>query len=141
MKKIVFTLLTIVCGTALSFAQEQVINDPNAQVRNVSGFHAIKVGGAIDLYLSQSDKETVVVSASSEELRDKIQTVVEDGKLKIYVDEHWRWWKSMKNKKLKAYVSVKSLDKLEAAGASDVYLSGMLRSEDLIINLSGASDL
>ena len=41
-----------------SFAQnDKVINDNNAQKRNVKGFHAIRIGGGIDLYLSQGEEE------------------------------------------------------------------------------------
>ncbi len=42
-----------------------------AQVRKVSGFHAIKVSTGIKVYLSQGT-EAVAVSASKEEYRDKI---------------------------------------------------------------------
>ena len=38
-----------------SFAQGgKVIDDKNAQKRNVPGFHAVRISSGIDLYLSQS---------------------------------------------------------------------------------------
>ena len=45
-------------------AQRTVINDPNAEVRQVKGFHGIEVSNSINLYLSQGEEETVVVSAN-----------------------------------------------------------------------------
>lgn len=125
----------------LLLSQNQVINDPNVQVRNVSGFHSIRIGNAIDLYLTQSDNEAVAVSASSPEIRDKIMTVVENGELRIYIDDQSKWWHHINHKKMKAYVSVKTLSRLEAHGASDVYLNGLLKSDELSVNMSGASDL
>ncbi len=51
MKKLLFSLL--VTGLITTASAQKTINDPNAEKRNVSGFHAIEVGGGIDLYLSQ----------------------------------------------------------------------------------------
>ena len=83
MKKI-FSLIIAVLAISIVFAQK-TINDPNAEKRNVSGFHAIHIGGGVDLYLSQGN-EAVAVSASEPKYRDKIVTEVKDGILKIYVE-------------------------------------------------------
>ena len=140
MKK--FLVLFALASAVLVNAQAQkTINDPNVEVRNVSSFHAIRVSDAIDLYLSQSDNEVVAVSASEPKYRDRIKTSVENGVLKIWFDNDndWKLWNSDK-KKLKAYVSFKTLDKLTASGASDVRVDGTIKANSLTINLSGASD-
>jgi len=136
MKKIGLFLLMILPVALM--AQKQVINDDNAQPRSIGSFHAIKVNNAIDLYLSQSDEEALAVSAVKPEFRDRIKTVVEDGVLKITYDDDMRWWKG--NKKLKVYVSFKTLDKLTASGASDVIVSGTIKANELAISMNGASD-
>lgn len=140
MKK--FLLLLVSAAFVMSVQAQKTINDPNAEVRNVSGFHAIKVSSAIDLYLSQSGSEAVAVSASEDKYRDRIKTEVENGVLKIWFDNdgNWKLWNNG-NKKLKAYVSVRDLDRLTASGACDVFIDGVIRSNSLTINLSGASDL
>jgi hypothetical protein len=74
MKKIILSLLLIVAAFGSLFAQK-VINDGNAEKRNVSGFHGVEVGGGIDLYISQGD-EAVAVSASDVKYRDRIKTEV-----------------------------------------------------------------
>ncbi|HEX4849758.1 MAG TPA: head GIN domain-containing protein [Puia sp.] len=126
----------------LSYAQNSnVIKDNNAQVRNVKGFHAIHVSNGIDLYLSQGN-EAVAVSASNTDYRDKIKTEVEDGVLKIYIEHdgmHFNF--GWHNAKLKAYVSVATLDQLEASGGSDVYLQGSIKTNKLEVGLSGGSDM
>lgn len=121
------------------WAQKTVIDDPNAEVRAVRGYHAIEVSNAIDLYLSQGDQETVVVSAKETKWRDQIRTEVVDGVLKISLAKsNWSWTGS--NKKMKAYVSFTTLDKLTASGASDVYVDGAITGDHLDMYLSGASD-
>lgn len=139
MKK--FLLLLTVAALAGSVQAQKTINDPNAEVRNVSGFTSIKVSHAIDLYLSQGSSEAVAVSATEAKYRDRIKTSVEGGVLKIWFDndKDWKMWNTG-NKKLKAYVSFKTLEKLTASGASDVFVDGTIKSESLTINLSGASD-
>jgi Putative auto-transporter adhesin, head GIN domain len=137
MKKLLFVLTILVASVQLEAQKE--INDPNAQVRNVKGFHAIRVSSAIDLYLSQSNEEVVVVSAASTKYRDRIRTTVENGVLKIWYDEEgWKW--NTGNKKMKAYVSFVTLDKLVASGACDVRVTGTIKAESLDITISGASD-
>jgi len=127
-------------ASVFAYAQNsKVINDPNAQVRNIKGFHAIRVSHGIDLYLSQGD-EAVAISASDADTRNRIITEVENGVLKIYMENkgmHWDWG----NKKMKAYVSCKMLDDLDASGGSDVYTESTIKQEKLTIHLSGGSDL
>ena len=138
MKKLLFSLLSLLCVYAS--VGQKVINDPNVEVRNLSGFNAIKVSNAIDLFISQSNEETVAVSAINTEYRDKIKTTVENGVLKIWFDDEKKFWRNTGNKKLKAYVSFKTIDKITASGACDVSVSGIIKLNNLNLNLSGASD-
>jgi hypothetical protein len=136
------TVLSAVFLFAVAFTQAQnakVITDQNAQVRNLKGFHAIRVSHGIDLYLSQGE-EAVAVSASDVDTRNRILTEVENGVLRIYMENkglHWDWG----NRKMKAYVSFKILDELQASGGSDVFTESTIKQEKLSIHLSGGSDL
>jgi Putative auto-transporter adhesin, head GIN domain len=120
-------------------AQETVIQDANAELRPVKGFHGIRVSSAINLYLTQGPEEKVVVSAKDVKMRDRIKTEVVDGILIIRLEGSWKWW-HLGNSKLKAYVSFTSLDEITASGASDVYVDGVIAGDKLTLNLSGASD-
>ncbi|MES1198220.1 MAG: head GIN domain-containing protein [Chitinophagaceae bacterium] len=136
MKKIVALLLVMLSGIVI-FAQQ--VNDANAEVREAKNYHGISVSNAFDVYLSQGNTEAVAVSATESKYRDRIKVEVKDGILKVWYDNEGKWSKG--NKKLKAYISFKEIDKLTISGACDVFLSGTLKADDLTVNLSGASDL
>lgn len=138
MKRIIVLFAALVCLTSLS-VNGQSINDPNAEVRNARNFHGIAVSNAFDVYLSQGNEEAVAVSASDKSDRDMIKVEVKDGILHIGLDKGWKW--NSGNKKLKAYISFKQIDKLTVSGACDVFISGVLKANELTINQSGASDL
>ena len=121
-------------------AQNTIINDANAEKRNVPGFNGINVSSAIDIYLTQGNEDGIVVSASETKYRDRIKTEVKDGILTIWYDSNGLHW-ATGNKKMKAYISFKNINKLSASGASDVIINGTLKASDLDIRLSGASDM
>ncbi|MBO9201088.1 MULTISPECIES: head GIN domain-containing protein [Niastella] len=123
----------------LAIGQDKVIYDANAEKRTVGSFQGIRVSDGIDLYIMQGNEEGVVVSATEIAQRDKMRTVVENGELRIFLDAGimaWNW----KNRKLKAYVSVKTLNKLKATGGSDIIINGELKTDKLQLGLSGGSD-
>lgn len=121
--------------------QAQVIHDEMVKPRSVSSFRAIQVNGGIDLYLTQSNTESVAVSAKTAEWRDEIKTVVEDGVLIISPTSSDKFLQKLGNRDIKVYVSVKHLDKLIASGACDVRVSGAIKMDKLNVKMSGASDL
>jgi len=134
-------LLALFTGSTLfSLAQNpKMIDDRNAQKRNVQGFHAIEISSGIDLYLSQGGEEAVAVSASDIDARDRIITEVSGGTLRIYVENrgfNFSWH----NRHMKAYVSCRQMDQLTASGGSDVYIQDAIHAESLKMHLSGGSD-
>lgn len=138
MKKLAGVLL---CFVVLSTASSQsVIRDPNAQVRDVKDFHGIEVSNSIDLYLNQGGDEAVAVSAKDPKHIAQIITEVQDGILKIHLQNTGRLLFNTGNQKLKAYVSFKKIDKLSASGSSDIYVDGTIAGDNLAIRLSGSSD-
>ncbi len=138
MKKIFLFLFAFVAAN-IAMAQNEIVVDPNATTRTVSGsFNKIKVSGGIDLFLSQSDNEAVAVSASEERFKEGIRTEVENGTLKIYYEGDKMV--SLKNRKMRVYVSFKNLEKLNASGACDVLVSGSITASALDMQLSGACD-
>lgn len=140
MKNILLLTACMVAGL-FSFAQGgKTIHDQNAQTRSVKGFHAIRISGGIDLYLNQGGDEAVAISAATTETRDRIRTEVENGVLNIYLESHGFHWGG-ENRKMKAYVSVRTLTGVTASGGSDVYIEDGIKSDKLDLTLSGGSDL
>ncbi len=134
-----FLVLTLMFFITAAQAQNDIVVDPNASARALVGnFNTIKVSSGIDIYLSQSDKISAAVSATDASSKEGIKTVVENGVLSIYYDGDKGW--SKKNKKLRAYISFVDLKKIDAAGACDVAIVGLLTTESLDLKMSGACD-
>src|SRR4029078_11018080 len=101
MKKLFLSLPVLLWGLVL-FAQDKIVYDANAEIRNVSSFHAVEVSNGINLILKQGNSDAVAVSASSTDVIKRIKTEVVNGKLKIYCDHQgWHDWSGHKN--MKAY--------------------------------------
>jgi hypothetical protein len=135
MKKILFSLFVIAISVAAT--AQKTINDPNVQARTVSGFHALQVSSAFDVYLSQGE-EALAVSAEDTKYLQYIETTVDNGVLIIRYNEKGL---RLGNRKLRAYVSAKNLDEIRASGATDVLIEGTMNLSKLNLHLSGASDL
>jgi hypothetical protein len=138
MKKLV-AIVPVILLSAMIYAQPTV-SDPNVQVREAKDFHAISVSSAFDVYLTQANEEKVAVSASEGKYLANIKVEVKNGVLEIGWDSKGMKW-TKGNKKLKAYISFKNIDKLKASGACDMSIVGLLKADDLLVDLSGASDL
>lgn len=136
MKAILLILCTLFSIQTFS---QTIINDKNAEVRNVSTFSAINVSGGIDVYLSQSNEYALAVSASEEKYRDGIKTEVKNGILNIsYEGGGFRF---NGDRKLRAYISFASLQSLEGSGACDFIINGIYKAGSVKIKLSGACDI
>ena len=139
MKKIIASVL-MTSVVFFAVAQKTIVNDANAEKRDVPAFSGISVSGGIDIYLTQGDEDGIAVSAVEIKYRDRIKTEVKGGVLTIWYDNEGMHWPSG-SKKLKAYISFKNIDRLKASGASDVFINGTLKATDLDLRLTGASDL
>jgi len=140
-KNILFLLLLGASLTACTQESKNVIFDENAQVRKLGKFNGIDVSGAIDLYLSQGIEDAVAVSAGNNEQVNYIKTEVKNKVLHIYFESKGLNWRKWTQGKIKAYVTVSNLKRLEASGACNVKTTNTIKSDVLEMELSGASDL
>lgn len=144
MKTKLLSLIIIIFSITTCYAQPEVktiVNDKNAVKRNVGNFTGIDVSNAITVYLTQGNEDAVAVSCNDENDLKKIKTVVKNGVLKIYLDNgFWNAW-SWKNKKIKAYVSMKTIDFIGVSGASIVKISETIKCSNLNLEVSGASHI
>lgn len=108
------------------------------ETRQVSGFTGIQASGAFKITLNKSATESLVIEAD-EDLLPYVRSEVENGVLKLYLD----------NKKktktiitLNATIGVKELKKVKLSGACKLIAKDRFETAaDFIIGLSGASRL
>jgi len=136
-----FILLVLMIAGAASAKAQNVVYDENAEVRTVEKFEGIEVSGAVSLYISQGITTGVAVSAGDSKYNNKIKTEVRDGILRITVEGGvWNGF-NWTNRKLRAYVTVTDINRLNVSGASYVSISGTLKSDEIKMEISGASEV
>lgn len=129
-------------SSLLLFAQDKIVYDANAEVRPVTSFHAIRISDGIELLLKQGNEEALAVSAGEIKNRDAIKTEVVNGELRIYVEQNAKsWWKQLRSKErmMKAYVSFKSIDKIDASAGSRTTIDGNLNTAILSMDVSSGA--
>ena len=113
-------LLMFVISSACAQTTKKMVFDGAAEDRNLTGFTSINVTNAFDVYISQGTEDAVAVSKSDASGTSYIITNVSGGVLYIsYRYKGWSW-SSLRNNKLKAYITVKNLEKLSVSGACNV---------------------
>ena len=138
MKKSIIAFLLFFYGCA-GAQDNSIIEDKNVVIRQVGNFNEIQVRGPFTVHFSDGKNCDLAVSASDKSTRDMIVTNVANGQLQISLGEKsWRGWQS--NLKLKVYISAPNIKKITASGASDFIVHDILKSSNLDLVFSGASD-
>lgn len=114
-----------------------VINDPNAEVRNLSTFASVKASGGIDLIFTKGKSQAVVVSDPDAPDNSAIKTVVSNNVLLISSDI--KGIRINRHKSMKVYISYTELTKITASGACNISFADPFAGEQLTTELSGAS--
>ena len=134
----------IIAGTNQTFAKPAPVTKVysiETQDRHLSGFSSVNVAGSFDVYITQGNTESVKVEADDEVI-DKIITEVKGGVLKIYTKSsngfNWNW---SGEKKRVVRVTAKDLTAINLTGSDDVYFKEGIRTQNLIVNLSGSGDI
>lgn len=139
MKRIFFIPILMLCSL-VSVAQDQLVVDANAKLRTLNGsFSEIKVSHALKVIITQSDTESLAVSANDEKYLEDIVTELEGSTLIIRSKNNS--WTGKRNRQLKVYVSFKKLEAIEVSGASDILVVGAIKQPSLKMDLSGASTM
>ncbi|NML20998.1 DUF2807 domain-containing protein [Pseudoflavitalea sp. G-6-1-2] len=139
MKKIGLSIAALLFTVVL--LGQRTFNDPNAEVREVSNFKGVRVSTGIQLILTQGDTEACAVSVPEEEWRKKVITQVEDGILKIFVEHTGVTIRFKKFRKpIKAYVSIKTVEKLVASAGASMEIDGTVKSDALDLKVASGAD-
>lgn len=102
------------------------------EVRTVDRFTSIEVSDNIEIELTQDSVKQLVVS-TPESVHAQVITEVVDGKLKIYTE------KFLLNFPVKVRISNDSIYSIKGSGATRINTTGLFRSPNLFVKLSGAS--
>jgi len=136
--KLLFSVLCFFFAFS-TLAQKTAINDPDAKTRVLNNsFSSVSVSDGIKLYLSEGNKEAIAISFSNSKYEERFKTIVTDGVLKIYFDNKGLNWKKEK-RSLKAYVSFKTLKKLNASGGAEVIITSSVNQDDIEMQFTSGS--
>ena len=98
-------------------------------------FSAIKATEGLNVYLTQSDNESISVEAD-ENLQELILTEVEDGVLKIHTKENIGRATSKK-----VHISFKDISSITSTSGSDVHSTNTINAERLDLKSTSGSDM
>lgn len=105
------------------------------ETRDLATFHAIEAGGAFNITVKQGTPQQVVVE-SDDNIVPIIITKVQNGELKIHTDNRMS---SISPTKMNITIVVANIDELDISGASTVESVGLIKSNKMEIECSGAS--
>jgi len=98
-------------------------------------FNKIEVSRGLDVYLTQSDSQSLKVQAD-ENLHDIIITEIENGVLKIYAEDNI---KRAESKKI--MVNVTNLNAISATSGSDVISTNTLKTDTIKLSTTSGADI
>lgn len=135
MKRSVYSKLTL---AALFLLMAQMAFAQVREKREVSNFNELSISHAFVVELSVGDEESLEIEADDRYINDII-TEVRGGKLIIKIAES-RSTRRMRESP-RAYLTVKSLDKISLSGAVNLTTFDPIKSDELEVEISGASVL
>ena len=129
---LIFTVLPGLFSTL--YSQEKGNKNIVTENRQLPSFTGIDIGGSLDVYILQTDEQSVRIETDGN-LQDNVITTVSGNVLTIKS-------KGIKNPtKLNAYVHLHELIFLEAGGATDVKGEGLFKTDELKVIAHGAASV
>ncbi len=108
--------------------------------RHLSGFSSIEASGSFDVEITQGNTESVKVEAPAEVI-NRIETVVENGVLRLSIKRgNWNWsWNN--NNKMVVYVNARSLNSVTLGGSGDVSFKNGIKASKLRLAVVGSGGM
>jgi len=131
---IAIAMVFVACSTN-AFAIS--LNEIKKENRKVADFNQISMSIPADVYLTQGNKNEVVIEAD-EDVLAKIETEVHDNRLEI---EFEKWYNYKGSKQIKIYITVKEINKLVLAGSGDIVSKTTIKSEKLKMVITGSGSI
>lgn len=105
------------------------------ETRQVKEFEQIEVSRGMNVYITQGSPAKVVVIADNN-LHELIETKVEGGILKVFVNENIGWAKEKK-----VMVTVEKLTGVKATSGSNVYSQNQVMAENMELSTSSGANM
>jgi hypothetical protein len=138
MKKKLFNPgLTLLIALMMVFITTSSFGQDKKEKRDVSGFSEISVSISADVYISQGDKEELIIEGDEDAL-EEIETEVRGNELKIKYDGPFHF-KSIE--KVKVYVTAKEIEEINVSGSADLIAKTKISSREMDINVSGSGKI
>ena len=107
------------------------------QTRNLKGFTSISAAGGMHVEIAKGNNETVVVEADDNVIED-VETVVENGQLKISMENGF----SFSDVHIKIFITAPVITKISSAASADIIVAGVLESDNkIMLNASSGSSI
>lgn len=141
MKNVKYIMVTIFClviTTGINGHIRRTVYGNNHVIkkeREAGKFTGLKVSSGIDVYLKQTDDESIVVEAD-ENLHEYILTEIRSGILNIYTDANIR-----EAEKKVVYITMKDITSLSTSSAGDIIGETPVRTQNLELSASSAGDI
>lgn len=118
------------------------IQAQNKETRNVGAFEAIQMSMSGRVYVTQGNRNEVIVEADRDDL-EKVRTEVRNGRLVIGSRSNRSWfsWGSNFDGRVNVYVTVKELRSVTVSGSGDVIGQNTIETEDFEASISGSGDI
>lgn len=124
-KKTLLLIAFLLFASMVTFAQ-------NVEERSVASFNKIEAGEAIEVFLTQGDKEIVKVEAEGV-APEKIITEVSGETLKIHMENG-----NYNNRTVTVYVTFKALEEISCNSAAKIKGKSTINGDELEINVNSA---
>ncbi|NVK84054.1 MAG: DUF2807 domain-containing protein [Cytophagia bacterium] len=134
MRRISITLILILF-TSLAWSQTK-------ETRDVGDFDFIAMNISGKVYISQGNKNEVIVEADDRDM-DKIRTEVRGGRLSISTRDNGRWfkWGDGIEGRVNIYITLKELRGVSVSGSGDVISQNTIKTDDFEASISGSGDI
>ena len=113
----------------------------NSETREVAHFDGIASSGSFNIMVKMSDQESLKLEGNQEDL-DKIETVVENGTLKIRTKkkngDNWNW---NFTGKVNVYINAKELNALAMNGSGKIKVEGKMNADQISLKINGSGKI
>lgn len=119
---------------ALGLAAASALAQPQGRLVAPGPFERIDVDGAARVTLTQGERDQVVIGGDGAD-QAGIEVDVIGNRLRIRSTGGWKFWK---NDKAQVVVQMREVSQINLSGATDLHAPGPIRSDRLVVRISGA---